>query len=62
MASKTEGVLVTRASERRGRTAEELVDRHRRLPVVDGGLMLRENDEFFGVEDLAEGAWPRVAG
>jgi prevent-host-death family protein len=32
-------------------TAEELVERHRRLPRVDHGRMRDEADEFFGSED-----------
>ncbi|HEX5406973.1 MAG TPA: hypothetical protein VFX16_32255 [Pseudonocardiaceae bacterium] len=37
------------------RTAEELVDRHRRLPRVDHGGMWQEADEFFGIEDVIPG-------
>ncbi|MFI7221709.1 type II toxin-antitoxin system Phd/YefM family antitoxin [Nonomuraea angiospora] len=36
---------------RRRMSAEELVARHRRLPVVDYAAMRREADEFFGSED-----------
>ena len=37
---------------RRGRlTAEELVERHRRLPWVEYELVRQEADEFFGAED-----------
>ncbi|MGW1205833.1 type II toxin-antitoxin system Phd/YefM family antitoxin [Streptomyces cyaneofuscatus] len=36
---------------RRQLSAEELVTRHRRLPRVDGALLRREADEFFGRED-----------
>jgi prevent-host-death family protein len=36
---------------RRRLSAEELVARHRRLPVVDYAAMRREADEFFGSED-----------
>ncbi|WP_410637473.1 type II toxin-antitoxin system Phd/YefM family antitoxin [Amycolatopsis sp. lyj-346] len=32
-------------------TAEELVERHKRLPRVDAAAMRRETDEFFGSED-----------
>ncbi|MEU4669367.1 type II toxin-antitoxin system prevent-host-death family antitoxin [Amycolatopsis sp. NPDC023774] len=32
---------------RRQLTAEELVERHKRLPKVDGAAMRREADEFF---------------
>ncbi|MFI9406080.1 type II toxin-antitoxin system Phd/YefM family antitoxin [Nocardia sp. NPDC052316] len=36
---------------RRRLTAEELVERHRRLPRVDYAQMRQEADEFFGTED-----------
>ncbi len=36
---------------RRRLSAEELVARHRRLPVVNYAAMRREADEFFGSED-----------
>ncbi|MFI7238221.1 PhdYeFM domain-containing protein [Streptomyces cyaneofuscatus] len=36
---------------RRQLSAEELVNRHRRLPRVDGALLRREADEPFGTED-----------
>lgn len=36
---------------RRRLTAEELVDRHHRLPRVDYEEMRQESDEFFGTED-----------
>ncbi len=38
---------------RKGRrlTAEQLVERHRRLPRVDGPAMRGEADEVFGSED-----------
>ena len=32
-------------------TAEELVDRHLKLPRVDHARMWQEADEFFGTED-----------
>ncbi|WP_280296156.1 type II toxin-antitoxin system Phd/YefM family antitoxin [Nocardia abscessus] len=35
----------------RRRTAEELVERHRRLPRADYAQMRQEADEFFGTED-----------
>jgi prevent-host-death family protein len=35
----------------RRRSAEELVERHRRLPRVDHVRMRQEADEFFGTED-----------
>ncbi|MGW0193042.1 type II toxin-antitoxin system Phd/YefM family antitoxin [Nonomuraea sp. NPDC003201] len=38
-------------SRRRRLSAEELVARHRRLPVVDYAAMCREADEFFDSED-----------
>jgi prevent-host-death family protein len=38
-------------SRRRRLTAEELVERHRRLPRVEHKLMQQEADEFFGAED-----------
>lgn len=36
---------------RRRLTAEELIERHRRLPRVDYAQMRKEADEFFGTED-----------
>ena len=43
-------------AQRRRLTAEELVERHRRLPHVDYAQLRREADEFFGTEDrLGEG-------
>ena len=36
---------------RRALSAEELVERHRRLPRVDSRMMRQEADEFFGTED-----------
>lgn len=36
---------------RRRLTAEELVERHRRLPRVDHTRMRQEADEVFGTED-----------
>jgi antitoxin (DNA-binding transcriptional repressor) of toxin-antitoxin stability system len=36
---------------RRALSAEELVERHRRLPHVDARMMRQEADEFFGTED-----------
>lgn len=35
-------------------TAEELVQRHRRLPTVDYAQMRREADDFFGTEDRVD--------
>ena len=39
---------------RRRRTAEELVERHRRLPRVDRDRMRDEADELFGTEDRVD--------
>jgi broad specificity phosphatase PhoE len=36
---------------RQGKTAEELVEQHKRLSRVDAAEMRREADEFFGTED-----------
>lgn len=36
---------------RRRLTAEELVERHRRLPRVDAARLRQDADEFFGTED-----------
>ncbi|THA73170.1 type II toxin-antitoxin system Phd/YefM family antitoxin [Streptomyces sp. A0642] len=51
-------------TRRRSLSAEELVSRHRRLPHVDGALMRREADEFFGGEDRAgdDDPWERTRG
>ena len=38
-------------SRKRRLTAEELVERHKKLPRVDYTQMRREADEFFGGED-----------
>ena len=38
-------------TRRRRPTADELVDRHRRLPRIDHDRMREEADEFFGTED-----------
>lgn len=43
-------------SRRRRLTADELVERHRRLPRVDHALMRAEADEFFGTEDRVDDA------
>ncbi|MCK9872170.1 type II toxin-antitoxin system prevent-host-death family antitoxin [Nocardiopsis dassonvillei] len=48
------GVEVARVSpvvRHRRLSAEELVERHRRLPRVDYTQMREEADEFFGGED-----------
>jgi prevent-host-death family protein len=42
-------------TRRRRLTADELVERHRRLPRVDHVRMRNEADEFFGTEDRVEG-------
>jgi prevent-host-death family protein len=49
---------------RRRLTAEELVERHRRLPLVDAASMRREADEFFGTEDRVDDddLWERSRG
>jgi prevent-host-death family protein len=49
---------------RRRLTAEELVERHRRLPLVDAAGMRREADEFFGTEDRVDDddLWDRSRG
>ncbi len=46
---------------RRRLTADELVERHRRLPRVDHTRMRQEADEFFGTEDRVGDAdrWDR---
>jgi prevent-host-death family protein len=51
-------------SRRRRLTAEELVERHRRLPRVDHELMRQEADEFFGAEDRIgnDDPWERPRG
>jgi prevent-host-death family protein len=51
-------------ARRRRLTAEELVERHRKLPTVDYGRMRQEADEFFGTEDrVGEGdVWERGRG
>jgi len=43
-------------ARRRRLTAEELVERHRRLPRVDHAGMRTEADEFFGTEDRVDDA------
>lgn len=49
---------------RRRLTAEELVERHRKLPAVEATQLRREADEFFGTEDRvgADDAWERSRG
>ncbi|WP_344420813.1 type II toxin-antitoxin system prevent-host-death family antitoxin [Amycolatopsis minnesotensis] len=45
-------------------TAEELVERHRKLPRVDPVGMRHEADEFFGTEDRVgdDDVWERRRG
>ncbi|WP_433267177.1 type II toxin-antitoxin system Phd/YefM family antitoxin [Actinosynnema sp. CS-041913] len=42
-------------ARRRRLTAEELVERHRKLPRVDHAELRREADAFFGTEDRIGG-------
>jgi prevent-host-death family protein len=51
-------------SRRRRVTAEELVERHRRLPRVDHARMRQEADEFFGTDDRVgdDDVWERDRG
>jgi prevent-host-death family protein len=51
-------------SRRRRLSAEELVERHRKLPKVDYAEMRREADEFFGTEDRVDqnDPWERARG
>jgi prevent-host-death family protein len=51
-------------SRRRRLTAEELVERHRKLPRVDYAAMRKEADEFFGTEDRVDenSPWDRIDG
>ena len=51
-------------ARRRRLTAEELVERHRKLPVVDYVRMRQEADEFFGTEDRLgdDDVWERGRG
>jgi prevent-host-death family protein len=45
-------------------SAEELVERHRRLPRVDHARMRQEAEEFFGSDDLtnSDDPWERRRG
>jgi len=45
-------------TRRRRLTADELVERHRKLPRVDHDRMRDEADEFFGTEDRVDGGDP----
>jgi prevent-host-death family protein len=49
---------------RRRLNAEDLVERHRRLPRVDYGLMCQEAEEFFGTEERVgdDDPWERSRG
>lgn len=49
---------------RRRPTAEELVERHRRLPRVDHAALRRQADELFGTEDRVgdDDPWTRSRG
>ncbi len=51
-------------SRRRRLTAEELVERRRRLPRVDYAHMRQDADDFFGTEDRLDGddPWERSRG
>ena len=50
-------------SRRRRLGAEELVERHRKLPRVGYARMRQEADEFFGTEDrVGDDPWERVGG
>jgi prevent-host-death family protein len=58
-------VAELRPIERRRRlTAEELVERHRKLPRVDHARVQHESDEFFGTEDRVgdDDVWRRERG
>lgn len=48
-------------NKRRRPSAQELVERHRRLPRVDAAQLRQEADGFFGVEDRVgeEDPWER---
>ena len=50
--------------QRRRFTAEELVERHKRLPRVDAAELRREADEFFGEDRLSDddNPWERARG
>ncbi|MDQ2583392.1 type II toxin-antitoxin system Phd/YefM family antitoxin [Saccharothrix yanglingensis] len=48
---------------RRQFTAEELVERHKRLPRVDYAAMRAESDEFFGEDRVGDDdPWERKRG
>lgn len=61
------GVMVAElrpVSRRRKLSAEELVERHKKLLSVDYAEMRREADEFFGTEDRVgqHDPWERARG
>jgi prevent-host-death family protein len=50
-------------SRRRRLSAEELVERHRRLPRVDYAAMRRDADEFLGEDRVGDDdPWDRAGG
>jgi prevent-host-death family protein len=50
-------------ARRRRLTAEELVDRHKRLPRVDSAQLRQEADELFGPDRLGDDdPWERDRG
>ena len=51
-------------TRRRRLSAEDLVERHRKLPRVDHARMRQEADEFFGSEDRIgdDDVWDRPRG
>ena len=51
-------------TQRRRLTAEELVERHKRLPRVDAAEMRKDIDEFFGEDRLSDddNPWDRPRG
>jgi antitoxin (DNA-binding transcriptional repressor) of toxin-antitoxin stability system len=51
-------------TQRRRFSAEELVERHKRLPRVDAAELRREADEFFGEGRLGDddNPWERTRG
>ncbi|ROP38891.1 PhdYeFM domain-containing protein [Saccharothrix texasensis] len=51
-----------RRADGRPWTAEELVERHKRLPRVDFARMRAEIDELFGVDRIDDDPWQRSRG
>ncbi|RZQ62955.1 type II toxin-antitoxin system Phd/YefM family antitoxin [Amycolatopsis suaedae] len=50
-------------SRQRRLTAEELVERHRRLPRADAAQLRREDDEVFGEDRIGDdNPWDRARG